>query len=231
MSKKIGIIGAMPSEVETLIAQMENDRPVTVASCIFHEGKLGGQDVVAVRGGCGKVAAALCAQIMILRFGVDLLINTGTAGTLSDKLSIGDIAVSENVVEWDMDTSAVGDPVGYLSGPNIIYVPADKALTQAVTETLDALNEKYVVGTICSGDTFVANSDLKRRIAENFNGIACEMEGAAVGHVCYVNKVPFVVIRAVSDGGNEAVQMDYPTFVKIAAAKSAEMVIALLKRL
>ncbi len=229
--KKIGIIGALAHEVDLLLGRMENKTAARVSGMDFTEGTLGGRSVVVARCGIGKVFAALCAQTMILRFGADLIVNTGTAGTLTGALGIGDIAVSRDVVQWDMDTSPLGDPVGMISGINLVKLPADEALVNTVTAVLREYGRKYTVGTVASGDRFVADPAVKKYIADTFGGIVCEMEGAAVGHACYVNNVPFVVIRAVSDGGDDSAQMDYPTFAAMAAQKSAEIVAALVEKL
>jgi adenosylhomocysteine nucleosidase len=151
------------------------------------------------------------------------------AGTLSDKLSVGDIAVADDVVQHDMDTSPLGDPVGLISGLNMVHMPSDTALADAVCAAIEKTGGNWLRGTIASGDVFVADAAKKTYIRDNFGAIACEMEGAAIGHVCTVNHVPFVVIRAISDGGNEDSPMDYPTFVKIAAARSADVVQCLLR--
>ena len=231
MFKRIGIIGALAHEVDLLIGRMENKTATCVSGMDFTEGTLGGRSVVVARCGIGKVFAALCAQTMIIRFGVDAVINTGCAGTLTDALGIGDIAVSSDVVQWDMDTSPLGDPVGMISGLNLVKLPADDTLVKAVTSVLREFGRKYSVGTVASGDRFVAKPETKKYIADTFGGIVCEMEGAAVGHACLVNNVPFVVIRAVSDGGDDSAQIDYPTFAASAAQKSAEIVAVLMERI
>jgi adenosylhomocysteine nucleosidase len=166
---------------------------------------------------------------MILRYGVRAIINTGVAGTLTDALSIGDVAVAESVVQHDMDTSAIGDPVGLISGLNVVYMKADEALSARITEVIENMDVRCLRGVIASGDVFVAESAKKAYIKDTFGAIACEMEGAAIGQVCTANGIPFAVIRAISDGGNEDASMDYPTFVKIAAKKSADAVCGFLK--
>ena len=161
-------------------------------------------------------------------YGVDAIINTGVAGTLSGELSIGDIAVAADVVQHDMDTSPLGDPVGLISGLNIVHMQTNSALADAVVSAIDRLGGKSLRGTIATGDVFVADAAKKAYIRDTFGAIACEMEGGAIGQVCTVNEVPFVIIRAISDGGNEESPMDYPTFVKMAAARSAAVVQAVL---
>ena len=228
---KIGIIGAMGVEIEALAAAMENVQSETFGRITLLSGSLCGQQVVLAKCGVGKVFAAMCAQTMILHCGVDAIINTGVAGTLSDQLSIGDIAVAADVVQHDMDTSPLGDPVGLISGLDIVHMPADPALADAITEAIAEAGGKCLRGTIASGDQFIADAAKKTFIRDTFGAIACEMEGAAVGQAACANGIPFAVIRAISDGGNEESPMDYPTFVKMAAARSAAVVKAVLTRL
>ena len=219
--KRIGIIGAMSVEIDDLAASLEKPQMETISGIQFHIGRLCGRNVVLAVCGIGKVFAALCAQTMILRFGVSAVINTGVAGTLTDKLSVGDIAVASDVVQHDMDTSPLGDPVGLISGLNVVHMQADEALVRAISKAVSVCGGRYLTGTVASGDVFVADPEKKAYIRDTFGAIACEMEGAAIGQVCTVNGVPFAVIRAISDGGDENSHMDYPMFVKMAAARSA----------
>lgn len=224
MNKRIGIIGAMRVEIETLKQNLEDMHTETVGGMEFYTGNLSGVNTVLAVCGVGKVFAAMCAQTMILHFGADAILNTGVAGTLTDALSVGDIAVASDVVQHDMDTSPLGDPVGLISGLNLVKMPADPVLVRTVCSAIEAQNGNYRIGTIASGDVFVASEQKKQSIRAAFDAIACEMEGAAIGQVCTVNHIPFAVIRSISDGGDENSQMDYPTFVQMAAARSADVV-------
>ncbi|MBR2847856.1 MAG: 5'-methylthioadenosine/adenosylhomocysteine nucleosidase [Clostridia bacterium] len=225
----IGVIGAMKVEIDTLIADLTSPKTETVGGLTFTSGELSGVPVVLSVSGVGKVCAAMAAQTMILRYGVRAVINTGVAGTLTDALSIGDIAVADSVVQHDMDTSAVGDPVGLISGLNIVYMKADGSLSTRIADIIKEQGVNTVSGVIASGDVFVADSEKKAYIRDTFGAVACEMEGGAIGQVCAMNGIPFAVIRAISDGGNEDAVMDFPTFVKIAAQKSADAVRALME--
>ena len=222
----IGIIAAMNVEMDGLRAHMESPASETVSGVTFVRGIIEGREVVTAVCGIGKVFAALCAQTMILRYAPEAIINTGVAGTLTDELSIGNLAVSACVVQHDMDTSAIGDPVGLISGINMVEIPADKALTERLCAAAETVGVKTLTGCIASGDQFVASVERKAFIVEHFKAIACEMEGAAVGQVCYVNKVPFCVLRAISDSADGSSHMDYPTFVQMAAEQS----VALMRR-
>ena len=219
---EIGIIGAMQIEVEALCAAMENTETETVGNMTFVYGDLCGKRVVCAKCGIGKVFAAMCAQTMILKYAPGCIINSGVAGTLSDSLSIGQIALAEQVVQHDMDTSPIGDPVGLISGINIIYIPSDPAVTDGLAAAVAAEGVAYQRGTIASGDQFICHTSDKTRIKGSFEAegkpvIACEMEGAAIGQVCYVNSVPYGILRAISDGGDEQAFADYPTFLAAAA--------------
>lgn len=226
---KIGIIGAMSCETDALKKMLTDMKKETVSGVEYCCGRLLDRDVVVATCGIGKVFAAICAQTMILRYSPDLIINTGVAGTLTERLSVCDVAVSLDVVQHDMDTSAIGDPVGLISGINIVNIPADKDLCKAVLVAASALGLNAISGTIASGDIFVAEEARKNYIREKFGAIACEMEGASIGHVCYVNSVPFTVIRAISDGGDEDAAMSYDKFMVIAAQNSVKLVCEIIK--
>ena len=213
----IGIIAAMNVEMDGLRAHMESPASETVSGVTFVRGIIEGREVVTAVCGIGKVFAALCAQTMILRYAPEAVINTGVAGTLTDELSIGNLAVSSCVVQHDMDTSAIGDPVGLISGINMVEIPADKALTERLCAAAETVGVKTLTGCIASGDQFVASPGRKTFITDTFSAIACEMEGAAIGQVCYVNGVPFCVLRAISDSADGSSHMDYPVFAQMAA--------------
>jgi adenosylhomocysteine nucleosidase len=226
----VGIIGAMQIEVEALCAAMTNTETETVGGMTFVCGDLRGKRVVCAKCGIGKVFAAMCAQTMILRYAPAVIINSGVAGTLSDKLSIGQIALAEQVVQHDMDTSPIGDPVGLISGINIIYIPADPAVTDGLAVAVEGLGVPYMRGTVASGDQFICHTADKDRIRGTFEApekpvIACEMEGAAIGQVCYVNGVPYGILRAISDGGDEQAFADYPTFLAAAAETATRVML------
>lgn len=213
----IGIIGAMSVEIDGIRAEMTDKSEKTISGVTYVSGTLGKNKVVTAVCGIGKVFAAICAQTMILEYSPSVVINTGVAGSLDARLNVFDIAVAENVVQHDMDTSPLGDPKGLVSGINVIYFEADKKTGDLLADIAGEYGINTVRGTIASGDQFIASSTDKKRIAKEFNAVACEMEGAAIGHVCYVNKMPFSVLRAISDKADGTSETDYPTFCKIAA--------------
>ena len=229
--RKIGIIGAMGVEVKLLRSMMTETTEETVSGIEYVSGKLAGADVVIAKCGVGKVFAALCTQTMLLRYAPDCIINVGVAGALGGGLKIGSVAIADQVVQHDMDTSAIGDPVGLISGINQIYLPCSGPLVELLRTSVEALHVHYAVGTIASGDRFVCRTDEKERIVSLFGAIACEMEGAAIGHVCYVNNVDCAILRAISDGGDEDSQLDYSAFVRSAADQAARIILDLLARL
>lgn len=225
-NKKIGIIGAMKIEIEALAEKLDDRRDSVISGVTFHEGKLCGRDVVLAVCGVGKVFAAICSQTMILKFGVDAIINSGVAGGLDSKLKICSAVIADNLVEHDMDTSPLGDPVGLVSGINKVFFEADADMIAALTEATADYSEGAFVGTIASGDQFIADNAKKEWLKSTFGAIACEMEGAAIAHTAYVNNVPFAVFRTISDGGDE---MDFVTFSKIAAERAQEVILKFLQ--
>ncbi len=221
----IGIIGAMEIEVEALRALMTDARDEVVSGIRFTVGTLEGTPAVCAVCGVGKVAAAMVAEAMILRFGVTRLLNTGVAGGLGEGLVVGDIVVADAVVQHDMDTTALGDPAGLISGLGIVKIPADPVFGATLQAATVAAGFVPRVGTVASGDLFVAKDEDKARIKAQFDAVACEMEGAAIGQVAYTNGVPFAVLRAISDGGDG---MEFSEFVGLAAERSVAVTRALL---
>ena len=223
----IGIIGAMDIEIEHINAVMEEKEEFTVSGALYTRGRLDGKDVVTAVCGIGKVFAAMCAQTMIVKFGADTVINTGVAGGLTDKTDILDTVVATALVQHDMDTTYFGDPRGLISGINVVEFPCDKALAEKITANVEG---NCVRGIVASGDCFVADNDKKKEISETFNAVACEMEGAAIAQVCYVNKIPFCVLRTISDGANGE-EMSYERFREVAAEKAAKVIIKTIKEI
>lgn len=224
-----GLIGAMPVEIEALVAQLEDAREEKIGMETFHTGKLYGKEVVLAVCGCGKVNAALCAQSMILRYHPEWVLNLGVAGAGAEGVTIGDMVIAEAAVQHDMDTSPIGDPVGMVSKVNLVEFPCDAALRERLARAASALTDvKVHTGIIASGDQFINKGDVRRRINSLFGAKAVEMEGAAVAHACYMHQVPCGVLRSISDNANGESGMDYPAFTKLAAGHSQQVVAALL---
>lgn len=223
---KIGIIGAMDLEVDTLKSKMEVNHSLKKAGMEFLEGKLNGVDVVVVRCGIGKVNAGICVQILADEFGVTHLINTGIAGSLKNQIDIGDIVVSTDVVYHDMDVTVFGYKKGEVPGIGSQTFQADEMMAAKAKETCESVNPdiKVFTGRIASGDQFISSKEAKDRIIENFGAFCTEMEGAAIAHAAYLNEIPFVILRAISDKADDSAEEDYPTFEKKAAEHCAKLV-------
>ncbi|MCI6647038.1 MAG: 5'-methylthioadenosine/adenosylhomocysteine nucleosidase [Oscillospiraceae bacterium] len=222
----IGIIAAMDLELNELKAAMADTETETVSGIEFVRGTVEGRPVVAAVCGIGKVYAAMCAQTMILRYAPDAIVNIGVAGTLTKDLGVMDIAIAGQVCQHDMDTSALGDPVGLVSGADRIYFPADLTIVGTLEQCADTLGFRHSTGTIASGDQFIHTPEKKQYLSEQFGAIAAEMEGGSVGQVCFVNGVPFAVLRTISDGDGGT--MDYNTFAALAARNSIQVVRAFI---
>ena len=228
MNNRVGIICAMEKEAEGIISAMKDVYTETVSGISFNIGKIGSRDCVVSVCGIGKVFAALCAQTMIIKYSPSLIINSGVAGGLSPELKICDIAIAQALVQHDMDTSALGDPKGLISGINMIELPCDHDTASLLGKCAEDEGIHTVSGIIASGDRFISEEKDKEFIKGTFGAIACEMEGAAVGQVCYVNAVPCCVMRAISDGGDDNAKMDYPTFAKAAAEQAIKVILRFL---
>jgi adenosylhomocysteine nucleosidase len=221
MKVEIGIIGAMEPEVEAIIASLSECKGETVSGITFYTGNYGGKSIVVAKCGIGKVFAAICAQTMILEYKPSVIINSGVAGSLTKELGVLNVAIAKNVVQHDMDTSPLGDPKGLVSGINIVYFNAAEIVVNALIVSAQMQSCNYICGTIASGDKFMSVPSEKKALNDEFGAIACEMEGGAIGHVCYINGVPFGILRAISDG--EGAEMDYATFAEKAANQSIEI--------
>jgi len=226
----IGIIGAMGVEIKRISAAMEDKKTVAISGIEYHTGKLCGQEIVTAACGIGKVAAAVCAQTMILKFMPELIINTGVAGSLSPKLEVGDIAIAEYSVQHDMDTSPLGDPLGFISGINLIKIPSSEKVTRLLEQSIGMLgNVKSLRGVVASGDQFINCPEKKSFITENFGAIACDMECAAIAQVCYLNGTDFGAVRAISDSADDESHVDFARFLEAAAENASEAVKFFLK--
>ncbi len=213
----VGIICAMEIEAENLKELMSETSSEVIGGVEFINGFLWGKKTVLAISGIGKVNAAMCAQIMILKYSPKFIINSGVAGGLEPSLKICDAVVAKNVVQHDMDTSPVGDPVGFISGINLIEIPCDVKLCEALKKAADDCNIHTIVGTIASGDQFINSNEKRSFISKTFGAYACEMEAGAIGHACFKNNVPFCILRSISDSADDISHLSYTEFVEIAA--------------
>lgn len=231
---KLGVIGAMRVEVETLKEQMQNLIVTQKAGMTFYEGTLEKLPSVVVECGVGKVNAALCVQILCDCYGVTHIVNTGVAGSLCAELDIGDFVISRDAMYHDFDCHAINPnyPVGQVPGLAVRAFPADEML---VTYAYSAAEQVYAgharIGRVASGDQFVSQKQKKETIIADTQALCTEMEGTAIAHAAWRNGVPFVVVRAISDKADDSAQMDYPTFEAMAAKRCAEVTKNLAKRL
>ena len=229
---KLGIIGAMEEEVETLLQLMEDKKETEKAGSVFYDGILEGLPVTVVQCGVGKVNAALCTQILCDCFGVTHLVNTGIAGSLCADLDIGDLVVSRDAMYHDVDAVAFGYPLGKVPGMDVTTFPADDTLLGYAFAAAEEVNPGHTkIGRVASGDQFVASKEAKERIIDLTKALCTEMEGAAIAQTAYRNKLPFVILRAISDKADDSTTMDYPSFERIAAHRCAAVTQALAKQL
>ena len=226
----IGIIGAMEEEVAALKEDMDIQETVEQASMVFCKGKLCGKDVVVVRSGIGKVNAGICAQILVDRFRADMLINTGIAGSLDARIDIGDMVISTDALHHDMDATIFGDAIGQILRMDTLAFPADEELVQKAAKANEKANPdiRTFTGRVASGDQFISSGEAKEKIVENFHPLCVEMEGAGIAQAAYLNKVSYVIIRAISDKADNSATMDYPTFERQAIAHSVRLMKELL---
>lgn len=230
---KIGIIGAMEMEVSSLQERLSGKRVLTRAGIDFHEGEIAGRQVVVARSGVGKVNAALCAQIMADLFQVEAIINTGAAGSLDASIDIGDIVLSTDAVQHDVDACLFGYEKGQVPQMPLTAFPCDASLRALAGEICRKVNPDIHVheGRIASGDQFIADRERKEEIRRTFGARAAEMEGAAIAQASYVNGIPCLIIRAISDKADGSDMVDYPVFEKAAARHSARLVLSLVEAL
>lgn len=227
----IGIIGAMDDEVAELKEYMQDVKITRKASMDFYEGILEGRRAVVVRSGIGKVNAAVCTQILVDEFQAEAVINTGIAGSLNNQINIGDIVISTDLVQHDMNAVAFGYPKGQIPQMEEFSFQSDEVLRKVAVRACREVNPEINVfeGRIASGDQFVADQEVKDCIVKEFGAYAVEMEGAAIAQTACLNQVPFLVIRAISDKADGSAQVDYPTFEKLAIAHSVKLTRKILR--
>ena len=231
MSVKYGIIGAMDPEVTSLQESLTDPKSEIIADMKFVSGKLGQTEAVIVKCGMGKVNAGICAHTLIQKYGCTKIINTGVAGSLDNRIDIGDIVVSTEAVQHDFDVSIIGFQKGEIPYTGLVAFPSDPPLhdeaVKAVKTTAPEIN--VFEGRVCSGDQFIASSEQKNKILETFGGLCCEMEGGAIAQVCYLNHTPYVILRAISDKADHSEEMSFEQFAETAAKRCAAIVHVMVK--
>jgi len=229
--RRIGIIGAMEEEVALLKERMVIEKKVEKASMEFWAGTLAGREAVVVRSGIGKVNAGICTQILADVFEVDAVINTGIAGSLDARIDIGDIVISTDALQHDVDACVFGYAPGQIPRMNVLAFPADEKLIEAAKNACEEVNPDIHTwtGRVVTGDQFIADKAMKERIITEFQGCCTEMEGAAIAQGAYLNNIPFVILRAISDKADDSATMDYPTFERQAIEHSVRLVLRMLE--
>lgn len=223
----LGIIGALDFEIEKLVEAMQVKETASIAGITFHKGSIKGCDAIVAKCGVGKVSAAVCAQLMITVYGADRLVNTGVAGGLMHDLKQCDLVVADAFVQHDIDTTALGDPIGLVSPLDRVEMVCSRSLSAMLGDIAPDAR----TGLIATGDQFIADHDRARQIASVFGAAACDMEGGAIAQVCIMNGVRFAALRCISDNADGSAGMSYNAFAPKAAERCASMVIELAGRL
>lgn len=229
----LGIIGAMDVEVRKLREMMENVETQTVAGMTFHKGTLQGKDVVVVRSGIGKVNAGLCSQILVDRYQIDGIVNTGIAGSLKNEVNVGDIVLSTVAVQHDVDATGFGYQVGEIPQLGTKEFPADEHLLELAVKCCEKANPdiQTFTGRIASGDQFINSREKKNWIHDTFDAYCTEMEGAAIAQAAYLNQIPYLIVRAISDKADDSANVDYNEFEAKAVEHSVKLMLAMLQEL
>ena len=229
----VGVIGAMEQEVRLLIESMQIESEKEIAGMRFTCGLIEGKQAVVVMCGVGKVNAAICAHTLIREFGARSVINTGAAGSLNNEINISDLVFSTDALQYDLDASPLGFAVGEIPYANVREFPADEELRRVGEEAAaEAFPGTCIfTGRICSADTFVASVEAKERIRREFGGECCEMEGAAIAQACYLNKTPYLIVRAISDKADGSGDADFSEFSAEASRKGAELVRRMIEKM
>lgn len=227
----LGIIGAMPQEVEQLKNEMANTEITSVAGMEFYKGTIGGKETVVVKSGIGKVNAAMCVQILADRFGVDGVVNTGIAGSLRAEINIGDMVLATDAVQHDVEVTAFGYPEGQIPQMKVFSFEADEALRKTAEECCKRVNPEIGVheGRVLTGDQFISDKAKKKWLVQTFDGSCTEMEGAAIAQASYLNGIPFLIVRAISDKADDSASMDYEEFERMAIVHSVNLTRALIE--
>ena len=230
---RIGIIGAMEEEVNILKEKMQLEKIEKKAGMEFFQGTLSGKDVVIVRSGIGKVNAAICTQILADDFSVERIINTGVAGSLKNEINIGDIVLSADSLQHDMDATGFGYELGVIPRMETSIFQADTHMVETAKEVCEEVNPDIQVftGRVVSGDQFISDSEKKAFLIKEFGGYCTEMEGAAIAQAAHLNNIPYLVIRAISDKADHSAEMDYGEFEAKAIEHTVKLVSELVKRL
>ncbi|GGE57409.1 5'-methylthioadenosine/adenosylhomocysteine nucleosidase [Priestia taiwanensis] len=222
----IGIIGAMQIEIEKIKQHMTITSKARIAGFSFYRGCIGDTEVVLTKCSVGKVNAAACTQLLINKYDVTCIINTGIAGGMHESLNLGDVVISTDVTYHDVRQIQMKN-----FSPFQESFFANERLIEVAEASCKQVGVTSHTGRIVTGDSFVSDDEQKRQLVETYEPYAVEMEGAAIGHIAYMNKCPFVVIRSISDLANGQATVDYEQFKEIAANHSASIVVKMTEQL
>jgi adenosylhomocysteine nucleosidase len=229
MNGIIGIIGAMDEEIARLLDEMGHVASETVQGITYHRGILRETPVVVCKSGVGKVNAAVCTQLLIDRYKVEAVVFTGVAGALHPSLDIGDLVISTECQQHDVDVTALGFPRGIIPFQEVSVFPADPEWVKLAKRAGERINGvKVITGKVLSGDQFISSVETVNKLREEFGGVCVEMEGAAVAHVCHLSGTPYVVIRSMSDRADHSAHVNFAEFTELAAERSCTMVCHML---
>lgn len=230
---KLGIIGAMEEEITLLKDKMEIKKVETKAGMEFFQGSILGKEVVVVRSGIGKVNAGICTQILVDDFQVEGVINTGIAGSLRNEINIGDIVLSSDALQHDIDAAGFGYELGVIPRMEQSVFLGDQTLLSLAKEVNEKVNSEIstFVGRVVSGDQFISDKEKKQFLIKQFDGYCTEMEGGAIAQTAYLNHIPFLIIRAISDKADDSAHMDYGEFEAKAIEHSVKLMLGILERL
>ena len=238
MKTKLGIIGAMESEVELLVSLLDEKTSRKIGKHTYYTGILAGTPTVIARAGVGKVNAAACTAAMILEFAPEYILNTGVAGALGKGITVGDVIIADSCVEYDLEYGALGDKRGSIFYPDStseIVMPADAELSAKLEAAASAVSGgEFAVkrGVVATGDKFISSNEAREDILSAFpEALCCEMEGAAIAQVCRLYSTKFSVLRSMSDSADGEAEMDFPTFAKLSADRAAKIAEKLAKSL
>ncbi len=230
----IGVIGAMEEEINNIKPYIDIVSTKSMAGLDFFIGNMSGHNIILVRSGIGKVNGAVCTQILIDLYAVDCIINIGVAGSIAEDLKIGDIVISSDTMHHDVDTTHFGDKLGIIPRMKTSIFEANKQLIDIAKDCAEAEiknNQSVHIGRIVSGDQFICDIDLKNKIKQVFNPKCVDMESASIGQVCYLNNMPFVAIRSISDGSDDSNPDEYENFFRDSALKASLVLNSMIKKI
>lgn len=231
---RIGIIAAEHEEMLAIKNIMENIKEEKIYNLIFYIGNIHNKECVLVECGVGKVNAARTTQSLIDKYEVDYVINVGSAGSITPELNVQDIVIGKELIQYDFDITQIGD---YEKGEICDvgkYFYSDERLIKLCEETIEDMKDRdfnIKIGRIGSADIFFADPKRAVEVRKEFEMECLEMEGAAIGQVCFLDKVPFLVIRGISDTPNGNNKIDFHTYLKIASKRAAEILENLISKI